>query len=294
MNFIKRYLENDQLTKNERIVAQYIIEHPNEFLEQTTREISKEIFVSPAVITRFARKVGMNSMHDLQMRVVQELTMQEDKAISDEIPVKENDTSFQLIDKISRISATAIAETKNELDYRLLDEVARIIMNAEQVDIYGSGLNYHIASEFAYMLSRIEKKVTVPESTNTRYNQAMLSNEKHVAIVLSHTGNTKQYEELLRNIRKKKTKIVILTGYFSSKLAQLSDYKIYVMPGRKFSDMGPIFFSESTKYVLNVLFSILFTKNYKTNVERSSEYARMANYENEVRDKTQEKKEEGK
>lgn len=284
MKFIKRYLESGQLTKNEKIVAHYILDHPNEFLKQTTRELSKQLFVSPAAITRFTHKIGMENLSELQTRIIKELSLQEHEKITDESPVKENDTSYQLIDKVSRITSTAISETKKELDFSLLDEIARIILNAEQVDIYGSGLNYHIACEFAYMLSRIEKKVTVPESSNTRYNQAMLSNENHVAIVLSHTGNTKQYNELLRNIRKKKTKIVILTGYFSSKLAQLSDYKIYVMPGRKFSDMGPIFFSESTKYVLNVLFSILFTKNYKTNVQRSSEYAKMANYETEVRD----------
>ncbi|MTD38902.1 SIS domain-containing protein [Erwinia sp. CPCC 100877] len=159
-----------------------------------------------------------------------------------------------------------------------------MIEKSDQVDIYGSGMNYHIACEFSYMLSRIDKRVNVPESTNTRINQALLSDKTHVAVVLSHTGNTKQYEELLHILRKKETKIIILTGYLSSKLAQLSDYKIYVMPGRKFSDMGPMFFSESTKYVLNILFALLFTKNYRMNVDRSSEYAKMANYEKEIKD----------
>lgn len=282
MKFIKKYLDKNSLTKNEQVLAYYIIDNPNEFVDSTTREISKKLFISPAIVTRFAKKVGMDNLFELKIKVVKELSLEINHEISDEIPVRENDTSYQLMNKIKDISFTAIEETKKELDYATLDEIVSIIDNSKQVDIYGSGLNYHIACEFSYMLSRIGKRVNVPESTNTRFNQAMLSNEDHIAIVLSHTGNTKQYEEILNILKRRKTKIVILTGYLSSRLAQLSDYKVYVMPGRKFSDMGPIFFSESTKYILNVLFSILFTKKYKVNVENSSEYAKVVNYENEI------------
>ncbi|MTD38901.1 hypothetical protein GIX45_09690 [Erwinia sp. CPCC 100877] len=103
MNFIKKYLTSNQLTKNERLVAEYIIENPNEFLNSTTREIAKKIYVSPAIITRFARKIGMASFHELQMRIVKELTVETEDSISDEIPVKETDTSYQLMNKIEKM-----------------------------------------------------------------------------------------------------------------------------------------------------------------------------------------------
>lgn len=152
-------------------------------------------------------------------------------------------------------------------------------MKIETIDFYGLGINYYISEEMRYLLTRVGKKVILRDSKNGKIAQVLAFNEKHVAFVLSHTGEEKEQVELARIFKQKGTVIVSLTGYPDSMLAKLADFYFFIKPGRRFIDMGPIIFSTTTHYVLYTIFGYLFTCCYEQKKEEFELYAKLANYE---------------
>ena len=45
-------------TSTEEVIRDYILDHPMEVLEMTTRELSDITYTSPTAITRFCQKLG--------------------------------------------------------------------------------------------------------------------------------------------------------------------------------------------------------------------------------------------
>ena len=271
-------------TSTEEVIRDYILDHPMEVLEMTTRELSDITYTSPTAITRFCQKLGTKGFPRFKLLLSAELNLiQADTFIDDHLPLKPSDTAFQTITKMQNIQISAIKETAKELDYQQLQKLVHVLMQCEHIDFYGIGINYYISEEIRYLFTRIGKKVTLRDSKNERIAQVLSSKKGHVAFVLSHTGEEKEQLEIARILKKKDTIIVTLTGYPDSTLAKLSDFHFYIKPGRRFIDMGPIIFSTSTRYVLDTIFGYLFTFCYEQHKEEFELYAKLANYETQFK-----------
>lgn len=267
-------------TSTDEVIRDYIFDNAADVLEMTTRELSNEIFTSPTAISRYCKKLGIDGFPQFKLLLSTELHLfQSDIFIEDILPLKKNDTAFQIISKMKNIQIQAIEETEKFLDYNQLQDLVHTLMKADNIDFYGIGINYYISEEIRYLLTRIGKKVTIRDNKNEKIAQVLSSKKGNVAFVLSHTGEEKEQIELARILKKKGTIIVTLTGYTNSTLAKLSNFHFYIKPGRRFVDMGPIIFSTSTRYVLYTIFGYLFTFCYENQKEEFELYAKLANYE---------------
>ncbi|MFV0395769.1 MAG: MurR/RpiR family transcriptional regulator [Coprobacillaceae bacterium] len=276
-----RKLQEMQFTNTERIIADFTTHNPLKVLEMTTRTLADATYTSPMAVTRFCKKLGVGGFLQFKLLLSSEIGhMQNAIHVDDILPIKEYDTAYNVIAKIKKIQIAAIEETANKLDYNLIQKIVQLMMNADQIDIYGLGINYYIAEEIKYLIGRLDKKVVINDSKNERYAQVLSSNEKHIAFVLTHTGEEKEQLKIAKLIQNQGTKIISLTGDENSSLAKISDYNIYIKPGDRFVDMGPIVFSTSTRYVLDTIFGYMFTFVYRNNKEKFDTYAKLTNYEN--------------
>ena len=274
-----------QCTPVEKLIRNYIIQNPNIVLELTTRELAMKTYTSPIAITRFCRKAGYDGFPQFKIKLANEINNITSFIENiEDTPIKSNDTPFHIMNKIKDLQFLAIEETLTALDYKKIEKLIPLIEKAQQIDLYGSGVNLHIAQEMAYLLSRIGKKVLISDSTNSRLTQAITSNNKHIAFVLSHTGETEKYVKIAKILKERNTTIIAMTGYLNSSLAKLSNFHFYISPGKRFIDMGPIIFATSTRYILYTIFASLFTYNYDHNIIASTEYAKIANYELQLQD----------
>ena len=277
-----------KLTNVEKQIGDFILKSPQLVLELSTREFAQMVYTSPTAIVRFCHKLGSQGFPQFKIQLASELsTITSEMEFLDNNPIKQNDSIYKIIHTVEKLEYLAISDTANALDYKVVEKVIPLLDKAEQIDFYGSGVNLHIAQELTYLLMRVGKKAYVSDSTNVRLTQAFSSKENHIAIILSHTGETQKYIDIVNILNEKKTMTISLTGYIDSTIAKLTNYHFYVRPGRRFKDMGPVVFSTSTRYVLYVLFASLFAHNYSDSVKKSDEYAKLANYELQIKDENE-------
>ncbi len=276
MNLIQKMKSKEGFTSTEAAIADYILKCPEVILSTTTRDIAKNTFTSPTTIVRFCHKLGLDGFPQFKIRLSAEMSAAGNVDNNIDItPVQKGDSLYKIINRVKEIETTAIDETKSSLKYEQISEVISLIDKASEIDLYGSGMNLNVAHEAAYLFMRLGKKANVSEYSNVQMNQIFYSDKGHLAIILSHSGETVRCIETVKILRKKKTKTVCLCGYMNSKLSLLCDVSIYIKPGKRFIDMGPLFFSTSTRYVLYILFAVLFAENYDANMERFEEYIKI-------------------
>ena len=73
MNLFINLKENKDLSKNERILADYILKHPEDVLKMSSKDLGKVCFVSTATVYRLCDKLGLSGFSDLKIKITSSL-----------------------------------------------------------------------------------------------------------------------------------------------------------------------------------------------------------------------------
>ena len=99
------------LTKKEKQIALYILQHPNEIKTSTITDLAVKIGTSPALITHFCKKIDNISFMDLKLEI-------------SSVREQENIVKSNLVaDHISEFYYHVIERTKRDLTVELVDSV---------------------------------------------------------------------------------------------------------------------------------------------------------------------------
>ena len=277
---LKKALDNMALfSSKEYKVIQYIMDNPNQFLDMTIRDLSKMTGVSIATIVRVTKKLGTEGYYDFKIEFFKQRKQQNKINYSmEEASITRRDTPYQVIQKITAIEMRISDEVKNEMDLKQIERIVEYILKAEKVTLYGSGVNRHLNELFSYSLLRAGKNSYVPSTWDDRFLRMRLSNERDVAIILSHRGNNAKYYRLMQGLHQKNIPIILLTGSKESKMATLATEVIYINPGHRFEDMANVIFTTSVSYVYDVLFAYIFNQQYDDIVDNTKEYEELSAY----------------
>jgi len=277
---LKKAVDNMALfSSKEYKVIQYIMDNPNQFLDMTIRDLSKMTGVSISTIVRVTKKLGTEGYYDFKIEFFKQSKQQNKINYSiEEASITRRDTPYQVIQKITAIEMRISDEVKNEMDLKQIERIVEYILKAEKITLYGSGVNRHLNELFSYSLLRAGKNSYVPSTWDDRFLRMRLSNERDVAIILSHRGNNAKYYRLMQGLHQKNIPIILLTGSKESKMATLSTEMIYINPGHRFEDMANVIFTTSVSYVYDVLFAYIFNQQYDDIVDNTKEYEELSAY----------------
>ena len=277
---LKKALDNMALfSSKEYKVIQYIMDNPNQFLDMTIRDLSKVTGVSISTIVRVTKKLGTEGYYDFKIEFFKQRKQQNKINYSmEEASITRRDTPYQVIQKITAIEMRISDEVKNEIDLKQIERIVEYILKAEKITLYGSGVNRHLNELFSYSLLRAGKNSYVPSTWDDRFLRMRLSNERDVAIILSHRGNNAKYYRLMQGLHQKNIPIILLTGSKESKMATLATEVIYINPGHRFEDMANVIFTTSVSYVYDVLFAYIFNQQYDDIVDNTKEYEELSAY----------------
>ena len=277
---LKKAVDNMALfSSKEYKVIQYIMDNPNQFLDMTIRDLSKVTGVSISTIVRVTKKLGTEGYYDFKIEFFKQRKQQNKINYSiEEASITRRDTPYQVIQKITAIEMRINDEVKNEMNLKQIERIVEYILKAEKITLYGSGVNRHLNELFSYSLLRAGKNSYVPSTWDDRFLRMRLSNERDVAIILSHRGNNAKYYRLMQGLHQKNIPIILLTGSKESKMATLATEVIYINPGHRFEDMANVIFTTSVSYVYDVLFAYIFNQQYDDIVDNTKEYEELSAY----------------
>lgn len=250
------------LSKTEKRIADYFLDEKGKIIYQTLQEISKAINVGEASIVRFVKKIGFSGFQDMKIEIAKE-----DK--TDEEILSEN-----YVDKIQSNMIKIIGETKAVLDVSELDIAIEIILNSNKVFFFGIGASGITAYEAQNKFMRLGKIGSAITDSHFQRMYSSICTEQDVIIVFSLSGNTKDIVEAMKIAKKEKTKIIAITSYKLSPIAQLADCVVLTAGKENPIEGGSLGGKISQLYILDLLCTGYGLKDKTRSLEIKSKTAK--------------------
>ena len=276
LNELKRM---NKLTSTEQGIVNYILTNPEELEKISSRQLAELTYTSPATVVRICQKLGFSGYSEFKIKYLQEVNQ---TPMMDQInrtnPITSEDSLHRIVNKVAALEITAIEQTKKGIDLDQLNRVSELLNQATCIDFYAFDNNLHLAKNACSHFLYAGKQAVIHDSSNAQFMQAFASVEGHIAIIISRTGENPMLYRIANVLRERKIPLLVLTESRHSSLAKISTEHLYLYNVHRFTDMGTILFQTSVQYLFDLLFAILFSRNFENSVKQNEMYEEINEY----------------
>ncbi|MDO4554879.1 MAG: MurR/RpiR family transcriptional regulator [Lachnospiraceae bacterium] len=278
MGLIKTLKNKKDLTEREVCIRDYILKKPECILSMSSRELGEATYSSAAAVTRFCQKLGCKGYPDFRMKYISDIqnnTDEEEMYSAEKIHLVEKENAITIMNKIYHVNLHTMEKTKKDISLGQITRVSRLLDQASYVDFYAVDLNVCIADYGCNQFIHCGKIANTYHASNLQELVAFQTEQDHIAIVISHTGENEKLVKVLKILKRRKVKTIALTYSENSTIGKLAD-ETFIIDAvdrmHEFSDMWSVKFIIGVKYIIDVLFAIVFSLHYEENVKLNDKY----------------------
>lgn len=256
------------MTEIEKQIADYILDHAEQVINMTAKELGEATYTSPSSVLRLCGKIDERGFADFKLSLASEVTdMRKEKLkVDTNQPFLKENSFDEIASKIENLSMISIKETKENLNFASIKRIVSRMNESRVIDIYGMGGSQTIAMDFKDRMMRIGKDVRLELEWSNQYYQAMNSNREHFAVVISHSGMTRGVIEIATLLKSQKTPILGITSEGENDLIPLVNYSIRTATTEEklmLYKMENIASQVAVKYILDVLYACIYEMEYE-------------------------------
>lgn len=209
------------LSKTQKVIANFILKNKERIPLLSITEVAKSCETSETTVMRFLKKLDYSSYQVFRVDLAKELTVHPSTAINEEL--SENDDLDTIKQKIIAHTQTAIADINSLLPEKILARAIDIIRNARHFLVYGVGASGAIAMDAYHKFSNIGLDVLSYPDPHLMNITCSHATDQDVMLAISHTGESDEVNHAVRIAKQNGVKIIGLTSFSNSTLAQASD-----------------------------------------------------------------------
>lgn len=253
----------------EKEIADYIIEHKETIGDMRLVELAEATYTSTATISRFCRKLGEKNYNSFKINFVSSVLTSYQTDVDYNQPFKENDSPAEIADRLNELYKDTVEETKALLNYDVLNKVAEILFKTNIIDVFALGASYLSGLMFEHRMISINRYVNFKSSPNDQEKRSMYVNKNTVAIIISYSGESNEIKTIIDRIMDNRGTIIAVTSVNDSYLRKHADYCLTMCSGENNVSKIETYSSKlSSDYIMDLLFSLLFQKDYHANLIR--------------------------
>ena len=274
---IRERLERCSLSIGERAVVDFILREKLNIRDMTIKEIAKAAFSSPSTLLRIAHKMGFSGWNDLKDAYLkeEEYLLSHFAGIDANIPFEKGDSVFSIAAKIAALKKESIDDTMSLISYEDLQKAVQMLDQASSIGIYASGNNLVISRDFQLNMIKIGKKVECCGLQGEIAYMAYQADSTSCALVISYSGETPVPLQAAKILKKHKVPIILITSIGDNRLVRIADCSLRICTReRLYSKIAPFSSDAAIEYLLDVLYSCIFAKNYEENFQKKIRAAR--------------------
>lgn len=234
----------DSFSKSHRKLADFILEAPGEVAFLSINELSQKTGISPATITRFARKLEFQGYADFQRGMYEH---------------QKQWVPFGQLKSLLRSQAPAVEPGQDPLQWsiqsnlhllenlytpQLRDSFARaqeILHQARIIYIAGLRSSYATAYYLAFMLQQMYGNVRLLPTVSSELPTVLSDvGREDCLVVISYSRYTSASYDIVSHFHREGCKIVALTDSLTSPIALKSTEVLIAPNGENFSPVGAI------------------------------------------------------
>lgn len=264
MSVLLKLREYKNLSNSENEARIYILKNSKKVVNMSVLELAQKSFTSPATIVRLCKHIGLSGFSELKISLASEVEHFENMNINiiDSTTFTSQDTVKDIINKVTDISVKSIEETSLLIDETIIKKIAQKIMKADIIDIYGIGASNNIAFDAAYKFMRIGKNTCCLSLADRMRIQAINSNSKHFAVLISYSGETKEILEIAKILQRNNVPSVSITSSIKNSLMDYVDDNLFVSAKESNLRNGAIVSRTSTLYMIDLIYLTCISLDY--------------------------------
>ena len=266
---IVNQIENTHFSKTEREIVDYIIDQGMNIEKMSANEIARNTFTSAPLLVRIAKKLGYSGFNEFKSAYLKELAyMLEETDVDASIPFLLSDDLMTISKNIALLEKETIQDTEQLNHHDELQHAISLLEKSKKIDVYGVLDNILLAKHFQTLMMDIGKDVQVIDQVTGQKRSACLADETHCAIIISYSGQTEEMLEVAEIYYKRQIPFISITCMAENSLSRLADAHLYLSSREMLHiKIGDFASTTSLKYLFDVLYAGIFSKNYKKNLE---------------------------
>jgi len=259
MDALQQLHDDRHFSENERSIAHYLLDYPEEAAHISSRELARRTFTSASAVLRFCKKLGFENYNDFKISVVSELK----SADLASTMIASGEHAITAMNKIAALEAQVIAETERKLSAEDVERIADLIHRADYVDFFARDANAATATYASHNFTLTGKISSIYQNMDKMVYLSFLAPEKHVAFFVSRSGTDHTLLVAARQLHDHGGPVIAVTASPDSPLARMSSYVLQGFYYPEFEKFGDVVFDSAMKYLFDVLFVMTFSKDYE-------------------------------
>jgi DNA-binding MurR/RpiR family transcriptional regulator len=254
----------DSLTPVEQKIADCILEYQREVPKMSIKTLSSLSGTSEASVLRFCKTLGFTGYRDFIISVTSSLVMNvEDNAEEDTYTDLQPGDDFPvIIRKIAKNNIQSIEDTISVLNINEVIAAVKSIQKARRIYFFGIGASSLVCVDAVHKFLRINKECFTWEDSHQQYAMATLLTSADVAILVSNSGKTQEIVDILEIAKKQKAKVIAITRYSKSTLAERADIVLSISTPETMIRSGAMGSRIAMLTIIDILFSCVASSDY--------------------------------
>ena len=263
---IKQYLPNASVA--EQGVLHYILSNPDKAVRHNIHQLSEHSYSSASTIVRLCRKLGFEGYRDLQNSLLSELVLQKQDRQQRSQYMDPHDQLTEIVNKITSRNISSLENSMHLVDVNALKESVNSICNSDMILLFGIGASYLVAQDAYLKFLRLAKPCYCSEDIHSQYLYAQNAKPTDVAIILSYSGCTEEMIHCAQLLREQNTPIIVITRFYTSPLARLATWCLYVANAENLFRSGAMSSRISQLNIIDILYTAYLNRNFDNNTQR--------------------------
>ena len=269
-------IEKTHFSPSESIIIDYILKKGKDIKNMTIAQIANETYTSSPLFIRIAKKLGFDGWNEFKEAYLKELDyLYLNQEVDANIPVVVNDDIMNIAYNLCVLERETIQDTYSLISHDDLQKAIRLLRNCKYIDVYSRSVHMHIVRSFQermYILHRHVQLCSLSDELDSTY---LMSDQNHCAIIISYSGHAPHIKHLIETLRKKQTSIIAITNLEDNELSLLADVTLR-MSSREliYTKIADFASSLSLKYILDILYSCIFSIHYQQNLDNCIQIAK--------------------
>lgn len=252
-------------------IGEFVLQERSRLHNYTIQQIADKTYTSKAALVRFAKGLGFSGWREFCNAFVAEQKYQDEhySDVDPNFPFKKGSSNKDIINLMCSLQMESLMDTADfMLENPHLDDAVELLRRSNRIVVFGMSPNTLLGELFTRRMLSIGRYVDVPTSDFGLAAGSLREND--CAILISYSGNSWMREpvSVLPHLEKNHVPVIAITSLGDNLLRQHATYT-FSMSSRErlYSKISTFSTETSILYILNVLFSCYFARDYDANLD---------------------------
>ncbi len=239
------------LTRSQKLIADYMIEHPQKFALCSLQQLENELKVSKSTIVRLAQSLGYEGFYSLKADFLEEIKNSLEPIERYKKFLSTPHERINFVDLIAEETIKNINKTLQLVDRNQYDKALNLIKKANHIYFIGMGISSCLAEIANYLFNRAALSSSFMPYGALKFTEQIVGlSRKSLIFAFSFPPYSRETINAARYAQSKGIKVISITDKITNEISRYSDACIQVA-------VESITISNSIMSVLVIIYALI-------------------------------------